>query len=86
MAHRAHPTPLRRVSVGSLAGLARSGGFPHGPTGLEFLEPPLTDLADDAEQLHANIEGLNRYSGACFYGFESVVTGPGFFGARDACF
>ena len=57
-----HRTPLRRVSQGSLSALARSGTYPPGPTGLEFLEPAMDDLADEAATLHSNLEGLNALS------------------------
>ncbi|KAF8524389.1 hypothetical protein BU17DRAFT_84994 [Hysterangium stoloniferum] len=55
----AHRTPLRRVSRGSLAAISRSGNFPEAPHGLGFMGPALESLADEAEALHANLEGLN---------------------------
>lgn len=57
-----HRTPLRRVSHGSLAALGRSGAYPAGPTGLEFLEPAMIELADEAAALSANLESLNALS------------------------
>lgn len=57
-----HRTPLRRVSQGSLFALSRSGQYPDAPHGLGFLEPAMSELADEAEALHANVEGLKRLS------------------------
>ncbi|KAI9513402.1 DASH complex subunit Dam1-domain-containing protein [Russula earlei] len=53
-----HRTPLRRVSQGSLFALSRSGAHPDAPHGLGFLEPALAELADEAEALRANVDGL----------------------------
>ena len=55
-------TPLRRVSQGSLRALSRSGSFPDAPHGLGFLEPAMAELADEAEALHANVNGLHALS------------------------
>lgn len=57
-------TPLRRISHGSLSALARSSNQPPGATGLEFLEPAMVELADEAATLHSNIERLNALSDA----------------------
>ncbi|KDQ19068.1 hypothetical protein BOTBODRAFT_28563 [Botryobasidium botryosum FD-172 SS1] len=57
-------TPLRRVSHGSLTALARSANQAPGVTGLEFLEPAMVELADEAATLHSNIERLNALSDA----------------------
>ncbi|KAI0267446.1 DASH complex subunit Dam1-domain-containing protein [Gloeopeniophorella convolvens] len=51
-------TPLRRVSQGSLFALSRSGAHPDAPHGLGFLEPALAELADEADALRANVDGL----------------------------
>lgn len=52
--------PLRRVSTGSLSGLARSQDRPQSATsGLEFLHAALTDMADEAATLSTNLERLN---------------------------
>ncbi|KZV99164.1 hypothetical protein EXIGLDRAFT_762930 [Exidia glandulosa HHB12029] len=55
-------TPLRRVSQGSLAGLARSTNHADtdAPTGLGVLELAMGALADEAEALQANIDSLNE--------------------------
>ncbi|KAI0048841.1 hypothetical protein FA95DRAFT_1557599 [Auriscalpium vulgare] len=53
-----HRTPLRRVSQGSLSALSRSGAHPDAPHGLGFLEPAMAELADEADALHANVDGL----------------------------
>lgn len=66
-----HRTPLRRISQGSLSALARSGTYPPGPTGLEFLEPAMEDLADEAATLHSNLEGLNKL-GEALEGFNEA--------------
>ncbi|BEI87195.1 hypothetical protein CcaverHIS002_0705410 [Cutaneotrichosporon cavernicola] len=50
--------PLRRISTGSLSSLARSQGPSN--SGLDWLEPALTDLADEAATLSANIGRLNE--------------------------
>ncbi|KAI0289974.1 DASH complex subunit Dam1-domain-containing protein [Russula brevipes] len=57
-----HRTPLRRVSQGSLFALSRSGAHPDAPHGLGFLEPALAELADEAEALRANVDGLRALS------------------------
>ncbi|KAH8113885.1 hypothetical protein DFH11DRAFT_281442 [Phellopilus nigrolimitatus] len=64
MAPPPHPqrTPLRRLSQGSLRALSRSGTFPDAPTGLGFLEPAMSELADEAESLHGNIAALHALS------------------------
>lgn len=55
-------TPLRRVSQGSLAGLARSANRldTDAPTGLGVLDLAMGALADEAEALQANIDSLNE--------------------------
>ena len=57
-----HRTPLRRVSQGSLFALSRSGARTDAPHGLGFLEPALAELADEAEALRANVDGLRALS------------------------
>ncbi|KAF9233405.1 hypothetical protein BU15DRAFT_90370 [Melanogaster broomeanus] len=57
-----HRTPLRRVSQGSLFALSRSEQNPDAPHGLGFLEPVMSELVDEAEALHANVEGLRHLS------------------------
>lgn len=59
-----HRTPLRRVSQGSLLALSRSSAHNHqdAPHGLGFLEPALAELADEAETLRGNVEGLRALS------------------------
>ena len=58
-----HRTPLRRVSQGSLLALSRSSGqHQDTPHGLGFLEPALAELADEAEALRGNVEGLRTLS------------------------
>ncbi|KAH9077637.1 hypothetical protein EDB83DRAFT_2514351 [Lactarius deliciosus] len=58
-----HRTPLRRVSQGSLLALSRSGAHHQdAPHGLGFLEPALAELADEAEALRGNVEGLRALS------------------------
>ena len=53
--------PLRRISTGSLSSLARSQDRTHSsPSGLDFLQPALTELADEAATLGANIANLNE--------------------------
>lgn len=55
------PHPLRRVSTGSLSSLARSQDRSHAsPSGLDFLTPALTELADEAATLAANTQKLNE--------------------------
>ncbi|CAK9782294.1 hypothetical protein CC85DRAFT_268912, partial [Cutaneotrichosporon oleaginosum] len=51
--------PLRRISTGSLSSLARSQSQAS-PSGLDWLEPALTDLADEASTLAANIARMNE--------------------------
>ena len=53
-----HRTPLRRISQGSLFALSRSQSYPDAPHGLGFLEPAMSELADEAEALQANLDGL----------------------------
>ncbi len=53
-------TPLRRVSRGSLSALARSGSYPDAPVGLGFLEPALSNYADEIETLGANLQALKE--------------------------
>ena len=55
-------TPLRRISQGSLRVLSRSGSYPDAPHDLGFLEPAMAELADEAEALQANIQGLHTLS------------------------
>ncbi|GMK59478.1 hypothetical protein CspeluHIS016_0800840 [Cutaneotrichosporon spelunceum] len=50
--------PLRRISTGSLSSLARSQG--PSSSGLDWLEPALINLADEAATLSANIGRLNE--------------------------
>ena len=57
-----HRTPLRRVSQGSLFAVSRSGAHSDAPHGLGFLEPALAELADEAEALRANVDGLRALS------------------------
>ena len=57
-----HRTPLRRVSQGSLFALSRSGARSDAPHGLGFLEPALAELADEADALRANVDGLRALS------------------------
>ena len=58
-----HRTPLRRVSQGSLLALSRSSAHHQdAPHGLGFLEPALAELADEAETLRGNVEGLSALS------------------------
>src|SRR5882762_7848706 len=59
-----HRTPLRRVSQGSLFALSRSGAHADAPHGLGFLEPALAELADEADALHTNIDGLRALADA----------------------
>ncbi|KAJ7597164.1 hypothetical protein C8J56DRAFT_851171 [Mycena floridula] len=57
----AHPrTPLRRVSQGSLFAISRSGVFPDAPHGLGFLEPALTEFADETDTLLVNVEAMSN--------------------------
>lgn len=58
MSRSGRRTPLRRVSQGSLVGLRHSQAFA-GPTGLEYLEPILSDIADEQEQLLRNMEDID---------------------------
>lgn len=55
-----HRTPLRRVSQGSLFALSRSQNYPDAPHGLGFLEPAMSEIADETETLQANLEGLRN--------------------------
>jgi len=57
-----HRTPLRRISQGSLFALSRSEQNPNAPHGLGFLEPVMSELVDEAEALHANVDGLRNLS------------------------
>lgn len=57
-----HRTPLRRISQGSLFALSRSQNFPNAPHGLGFLEPAMSELADETEALQANLEGFRHLS------------------------
>jgi len=57
-----HRTPLRRVSQGSLFALSRSHQNPDAPHGLGFIQPALSELVDEAEALHANVDSLRRLS------------------------
>ena len=57
-----HRTPLRRISQGSLFALSRSGAHSDVPHGLGFLEPALAELADEADALRANVDGLRALS------------------------
>jgi DASH complex subunit DAM1 len=57
-----HRTPLRRVSQGSLFAVSRSGAHSDAPHGLGFLGPALAELADEAEALRANVDGLRALS------------------------
>ena len=53
-------TPLRRVSQGSLFALSQHN--PDAPHGLGFIEPVMSELVDEAEALHANVDNLRRLS------------------------
>jgi DASH complex subunit DAM1 len=53
-------TPLRRVSQGSLFALSQHN--PDAPHGLGFIEPVMSELVDEAEALHANVDSLRRLS------------------------
>ncbi|KAH8827414.1 DASH complex subunit Dam1-domain-containing protein [Flagelloscypha sp. PMI_526] len=55
-----HRTPLKRVSQGSLFRLSRSQAYPDAPHGLGFLEPAMSEFADETEVLAANLEGLTH--------------------------
>ncbi|KZS96267.1 hypothetical protein SISNIDRAFT_450921 [Sistotremastrum niveocremeum HHB9708] len=57
-----HRTPLRRLSRGSLLALSRSGSHQEAPYGLGFLNPALAELADEAEALQSNVQGLKELS------------------------
>jgi DASH complex subunit DAM1 len=57
-----HRTPLRRISQGSLFALSRSGAHSDAPHGLGFLEPALAELADEADALRTNVDGLRALS------------------------
>ena len=58
--HTPHRTPLRRVSQGSLFALSQHN--PDAPHGLGFIEPVMSELVDEAEALHANVDNLRRLS------------------------
>lgn len=60
--HTPHRTPLRRVSQGSLFALSHSKQNPDAPHGLGFIEPVMSELVDEAEALHANVDSLHRLS------------------------
>ncbi|KAG6331934.1 hypothetical protein ID866_7154 [Astraeus odoratus] len=60
--HTPHRTPLRRISQGSLFALSRSGQNSDAPHGLGFLEPVMSELVDETEALHANVDGLRNLS------------------------
>lgn len=62
MSRSGRRTPLRRVSQGSVVGLRHSQAFFSGPTGLEFLEPIISDIADENEQLLKNAEEIDLIS------------------------
>lgn len=57
-----HRTPLRRISQGSLFALSQSGAFPDAPHGLGFLEPAMSELIDETETMHSNIDGMKNLS------------------------
>ncbi|KAG7099814.1 hypothetical protein E1B28_001625 [Marasmius oreades] len=57
-----HKTPLRRVSQGSLFALSRSGAYPDAPHGLGFLEPAMSEFADEIDTLQSNIESMKSLS------------------------
>jgi DASH complex subunit DAM1 len=53
--------PLRRISTGSLSSLARSTDrSTFSPSGLDFLQPALTELADEAATLAHNVQQMNE--------------------------
>ena len=55
------PHPLRRISTGSLTSLARSQDRARtSPSGLDFLQPALTELVDEAATLSSNVQRLNE--------------------------
>ncbi|KAK1923702.1 DASH complex subunit Dam1-domain-containing protein [Papiliotrema laurentii] len=57
----APPHPLRRISTGSLSSLHRSQDRTHAsPSGLDFLQPALTELSDEAATLATNVDKLNE--------------------------
>ena len=57
--NRSHP--LRRPSTGSLSSLARSTDRNTiSPSGLDFLQPALSDLNDEASTLATNISHLTE--------------------------
>jgi DASH complex subunit DAM1 len=59
----ANRTPLRRVSQGSLSALARSqSNTIEGSTGLEFLAPAMSELAEEMEMIATNLDSLNEIS------------------------
>ncbi|OSX61313.1 hypothetical protein POSPLADRAFT_1047535 [Postia placenta MAD-698-R-SB12] len=57
-------TPLRRISQGSLFRLSRSGAYPDAPHGLGFLEPALSELADEIEALNTSVQCLRSLGDA----------------------
>ncbi|KAL5480999.1 DAM1 [Sanghuangporus weigelae] len=67
-------TPLRRVSQGSLRALSRSGSFPDAPAGLGFLEPAMSELADETDTLHGNLAGLHALSNSLHTFNESFAS------------
>ena len=57
----APPHPLRRISTGSLSSLHKSQDRNHSsPSGLDFLQPALTELSDEAATLATNVDKLNQ--------------------------
>lgn len=59
----ANRTPLRRVSQGSLSALARfQPNHKEGSTGLEFLAPAMSELAEEMEMIATNLDSLNEIS------------------------
>ena len=44
--------------------MSRSGAYPDAPYGLGFLEPAMSELADEIETLQGNVEGLHGLSNA----------------------
>ncbi|KAJ7212307.1 DASH complex subunit Dam1-domain-containing protein [Mycena pura] len=53
-------TPLRRVSQGSL--FAVSASDPDAQSDTDFLDAAVSELADEAERLQANVEGIKQLS------------------------
>lgn len=55
------PHPLRRISTGSLSSLARSTDrSTASPSGLDFLTPAITELADEVATLSSHVGKLNE--------------------------